>query len=580
MRGLVALAGIAAAQAGFGFTSGYASEQKPWPGSWSAYVGEVCDGYNILPYAHPKKGVSEASCYAKCEAGDAGACTHDATQDSALICLPVEDCADLCWSLDECQSIDATGSLCYLNTWDCAPIITSDHLTPAAGYTLYAKQVPWQAECGGSMTADVVGGDYGVDSIVNGMPMDYVPSETDVDVFIRSDGLFRLKWQGGECSWVLQKAEVSDVDPKSMCADDVDAANFLFGLASSVPSDKTLPGYDEHICARGKVAGYCSTALFEGVCPATCGFADLDVCWGDNHAAAAVLADAWSVGATGCDLCAVKAENGDEVSEYDPVVQSICKTTCGTVGDASLSVPEAGVRRLTAFAQLEATGRMLDGHDDFTEWEDYFWSSGPGPEPARLWTEWQAAPVCDEGTTRELSFLTDKTWCDVQRFENPIPGLAMEEVCPQRVLYQTNEGKYCPFQNVLQSKVDEYRCVTKCPNAADPGCEGTDSLLLPDSDALCLPREECEELCTSLAGCMGIDMHKRLPRCYLNAVCDPEIVQEDGNYQLLIKVNASMGFLTTTGKYCPATNVDPRATAHGAPVPRQVLAKQRRLHGH
>jgi hypothetical protein len=556
MRGLVASAGVAAAIAGFGFTSGYADTQ-----AWTDYPGKVCDGYNILPYAHPDPDVSSASCYAKCAAlataktaaeiaAANAACAIGATQDSAQMCLSLSDCGDLCWSLDECQSydMDPAAGVCYLNTWDCASVITSGGLTTAAGYTLYAKQVPWQAECGGDMSVDVAGGDYGVDN-------SYTPSLTDPTVFTRKDGLFRLKWEG--CDWRLQKSVEAEVDPASACADDVDGANFLFGLTTAVPADKTAQGYDPHICARGKVAGYCSGALFEGVCAATCGLAELSTCWGDNDAAAAVLADAWAVEAKGCDLCAVTTETGATVGSYDPVVQSICKTTCGAARfpDAALYAPDAGdIRRLTTYAQLEAHGRKLQGIDT---WADYFWTTYPD--------EWSAnggEPACAMAMTRDLSLLTDMTICDAFRFENPVPGLTMMEVCPKAVLYTTTEAKYCPFQNVMQNTVQEHRCVVKCKPGApmDPDCAGTDSLLLPDSDALCLPRDECEALCTSLKDCISIDMHKALPRCYLNAACDAGLVVEDTNYQLLTKSMLSFGYLTTPSKYCPATNVDPRAT--------------------
>jgi hypothetical protein len=130
MRGLVASAGVAAAIAGFGFTSGYADKQ-----AWTEYDGKICDGYNILPYAHPNADVSSKSCYALCSAGVTAACAIGATQDSAQICLGATECGNLCWSIDECQSYDsdAANSVCYMNTWDCASVITSDGLTDDAG---------------------------------------------------------------------------------------------------------------------------------------------------------------------------------------------------------------------------------------------------------------------------------------------------------------------------------------------------------------------------------------------------------------------------------------------------------------
>jgi hypothetical protein len=434
-------------------------------------------------------------------------------------------------------------------------------LTDAAGYKMFAKQVPWQAECGGEISVDVVGGDYGVD-------LSYTPSTTGTltereKVFDGPDGLFRLKWEG--CDWRIQKA-IASATSDQLCADDVQGANFLFGLTSVVNGalDTSASTYDDHICARGKVAGYCSGALFEGVCGATCGMTDLTVCKGDNDAAATVLADAWGVDAMGCALCAVKSEDDSEVGGYDPVVQSICKTTCGeprfTGGNAvvrQLSAPDASdLRRLSSFAQFEAAARELQEMRALQgdEWMDYFWTEYP--TDASL-----AEPACATPKTRDLKMLTDTTICDAFRFANPVPGLTMVEVCPKSPYYTTDEGKYCTFQNVAQSLVSSHRCVNKCPaDSTDPDCKGTDTLLLADSDALCLPREECETLCSSLTDCISIDMHKTLPRCYLNAACDPALVVEDGNYQLLAKEQLAKGYLTTSGKYCPATNVDPTGT--------------------
>jgi hypothetical protein len=47
-------------------------------------------------------------------------------------------------------------------------------------------------------------------------------------------------------------------------------------------------------------------------------------------------------------------------------------------------------------------------------------------------------------------------------------------------------------------------------------CAGYGRDFTEHTNALCLPREECELLCTKLADCYSIDMHRVLPQCYLN----------------------------------------------------------------
>ena len=49
-------------------------------------------------------------------------------------------------------------------------------------------------------------------------------------------------------------------------------------------------------------------------------------------------------------------------------------------------------------------------------------------------------------------------------------------------------------------------------------CSGNDKNFTDLTDAICLPREGCEALCTFLGTeCVSFDMHRTLPRCYLNA---------------------------------------------------------------
>jgi hypothetical protein len=57
---------------------------------------------------------------------------------------------------------------------------------------------------------------------------------------------------------------------------------------------------------------------------------------------------------------------------------------------------------------------------------------------------------------------------------------------------------------------------------ANDWCSGYETTMTPMTNAICLPREECEALCLEIEDCASIDMHRYLPRCYLNRV--------DGNH--------------------------------------------------
>jgi len=95
------------------------------------------------------------------------------------------------------------------------------------------------------------------------------------------------------------------------------------------------------------------------------------------------------------------------------------------------------------------------------------------------------------------------------------------------------KGKYCPGNNMdvttpdmIGAGVAQHQCYHKCVTNApcdaskeDCFCDG----LFPgyddeDSGALCLDQPTCLEYCGSLPDCFGIDMHKDMPRCFLNSI--------------------------------------------------------------
>jgi hypothetical protein len=98
--------------------------------------------------------------------------------------------------------------------------------------------------------------------------------------------------------------------------------------------------------------------------------------------------------------------------------------------------------------------------------------------------------------------------------------------CPHRHAYSTTSGRYCAWRNLdvpATPSLALHSCFSKChplvtgAGPAPAGCEGFEFEADDAStNALCLPREECEELCDAHEDCGGIDFVKGKPRCFLN----------------------------------------------------------------
>jgi hypothetical protein len=136
-------------------------------------------------------------------------------------------------------------------------------------------------------------------------------------------------------------------------------------------------------------------------------------------------------------------------------------------------------------------------------------------------------------------------------FHSPIATTDFEVVCPASTTYTTQPGTYCKMDNVdtiysTNPMLVDNRCTRKCGDrtndthsgdGVNDWCSGnrpdttknanhSGEIVDLDDDALalCLPREMCEALCTSLDDCVSIDMHRFLPRCYLNTQCSEPIM--------------------------------------------------------
>jgi hypothetical protein len=108
-----------------------------------------------------------------------------------------------------------------------------------------------------------------------------------------------------------------------------------------------------------------------------------------------------------------------------------------------------------------------------------------------------------------------------------IPGSYSPAPVPATVYWRYADGSYCAGNNMDITTVDtvnRHQCFSKC--AAGPTCVGADCFCsglmqgydTEDSTALCLDETSCKNVCAGLPDCFGIDMHKTLPRCFLNSM--------------------------------------------------------------
>jgi hypothetical protein len=86
--------------------------------------------------------------------------------------------------------------------------------------------------------------------------------------------------------------------------------------------------------------------------------------------------------------------------------------------------------------------------------------------------------------------------------------------------YQKTLGSYCAGDSVAKADLPP-TCYDSCAQDGDAsnctgyfyGIDGA------DSTALCMTKQACVDTCTDLDGCVGVSMHKTLPRCFLRTSC-------------------------------------------------------------
>jgi len=162
-----------------------------------------------------------------------------------------------------------------------------------------------------------------------------------------------------------------------------------------------------------------------------------------------------------------------------------------------------------------------------------------------------------------FSWFVDLPSIDEQNPQDPESEMRFHAAKPSST-YTPRQGSYCPQANIdldahvfpfggVRRPLKDHQCYTKCSLNApceDDDCfcgneetgepsghySGYDSI---DSNALCADVKLCQYLCDNTDGCVSIDMHRDLPRCFLNYASDCDTHEDnlmpDEHYTLLIR---------------------------------------------
>lgn len=441
----------------------------------------------------------------------------------------------------------------------------------------------------------------------------YDPIEGDDSKYLGPAGCSSLQWSDKGCGWeIMVSAPQTDEEDffeaatgcwsmADTCVNNEIAANYIFGYAED--SD----GYMPDICevttfwldahpTDATLDGYCSNAAWRALCPQSCimhtdfvapacpcaEWADMD-----NTAAAEYVATMLGQVATDDSTdppTSLACTNLKSLCVDDPVIQHICVATCASVrrlGTEAAASPlstkmrammreqlaqgfrkdigslhrqrtQEHQRRLQGARKLNAHGRMLYSTWDITD--------KTGLACAQYDAEQAAQKRAETGliATPELF--------DIHALTVPVEGFSVEVYCPDQPAYTTESNTFCTTNNLAIGEFPEdypeaapFLCWNACLAASAHGagvdgppdyCSGADPAYNQYSNALCAPREKCEELCSELDDCVGFEMHTVYPRCYLNrAECGHDAIA-DPQYDSVIKGMAAHAYKSHTSRSC------------------------------
>jgi hypothetical protein len=487
--------------------------------SFATSAGKYCPGKNIHVAVHTIPQARDAACINKCAAKDpldntqtpadcdGFIAAYDGPDAKDVVCLAEAPCKELCLLLPECHSIDvavdqAHHKRCYLNTISCEYDMTVG-LASDPNYNLLKKVITISDACdlgyGARITAS--SDPYEVAGIYD---LEFVGAATDTKEYVKVGGGGRIVWHASSCGWAVEKPlPTSRVRKLDACPDAPAAAAAALGL----------PASDDEVCQRAAWApAYCADPLFAAFCPATCAVPEAS-CAGDDKAAAEMIAQHLGVQGGCAELTRYCSSN---------IVATVCSAACAVPVKSRrgrFTFPAANFSAAFRASLRTVNARKL-GFDMAgpVKYYEVYYNFKPLVAPYGP-TSCTASAVMPE---------TSKLY-DV--FALVVPkDQEWSQSCGVLPTYQTVGGMYCPHNNIQTYPSGAYtpldslaaaRCVTKCASPHQPGCTG----LEPNyddatSNALCLGRAACENLCTELReaglGCKSFDMHQTKERCFLN----------------------------------------------------------------
>jgi hypothetical protein len=415
---------------------------------------------------------------------------------SPAVCGSLEDILDLCHGMESCHSVswlsgvEAQGKG-YLNSFSCGAAAVPELESRTSLYTKSFYLLNDLESCPMGTAAKLKGGGE----------LSGVYEKTSFTTFQHLDSLARIVWHNSGCGWVVQAANYTPATPTPAAdtckdLDDVVATIFASPLEDSTPCATAA--------AWSGATTYCAHPVFAALCPVSCS-TDCEV---DKDDAVAQ----WTGGTCATASC-------------DAIVSLFCPESCGRrLGTSDLAeLPAAPAHVLQS---LRALPRRLG------------WDLGPGGVSAHEEVYRTFASPNDDHCTRvapDPDLLNFDGLFDVRAFHSPVEA-SLTHSCPSGdTTWLTVKDSYCSRMNIPalhteHKAVGVHGCTEKCGDSVADGvtadgvndwCSGNDADFTELTDALCLPREQCEALCESLSECSSFDMHRELPRCYLNTLeCD------------------------------------------------------------
>jgi hypothetical protein len=547
--------------------------------TWEEKTETFCSHTINIP-AHPTAAVRAHQCYAKCahSSGNPQCSDYHANVDGPdddSLCAPLEVLLAMCQSLEDCWGVTHNTGLNhgYLNTNACG---SATHLHTREGRDVYVKTLSkehFPDECHLGVGAELTGGKV--------PEVEGVYEKIDDKTFAQVDPPYdsKITWHYSGCGWVVVQNTESYhppvMSPPTVCQDDNKAANILF--------EQTGADAVDNICEVAGVnwgpGSYCKIALFAQACAASCKASCSD---SDRRArkleGSSALEDYFAM----TDL-----EGEPECSQVncaDPVHSQIfamaCPTTCSS---RRLATHELGAEEKIASA---LKGRFRTFMADYRL--NHFGKNGQAlhPDGRRLGFE-----LTDKaGFAYEELYMTfnpdykELYYCDpkmpvpdllhaptifaVKEWNAPIDFFASMN-CPSQSGYSVSmEEGFCIGNNHAAAfnknpDVVKHSCYHKCnlvkksegldvavestideETGENDYCAGNSMSFTNATNALCLPREECERLCTELGpDCHSFDMHRKYPQCYLNIneceSSDPSLFKYNMTWDVIHKVTTS-----------------------------------------